>query len=297
MAVSDSDRLRRKCMPVKIDNIKILNETLDICNKGFYSQADIRKPLKLTRNEMCEIRVYLTDDIENLKSDTGRDGKKIPETSCENADSYTVARKLADSGLSDRNILVLNLANAVHPGGGVRRGARAQEEDLCRKSSLLISLESETAERYYDYNMSIHTLMGSDAVMITPNVEIIRDENYHLLDNTSVVSVMTCAAPNVREGFDGMTESEYKTMLYNRAVAMLSVAAFEKYDVIVMGAFGCGAFANDARVVADIFYKAIKAFSYKGEGADKLFKKIDFAVLDNARNHYYNFEQFSKYFG
>lgn len=40
-----------------------------------------------------------------------------------------------------------------------------------------------------------------------------------------------------------------------------------------------------------------KAFSYKGEGADKLFKKIDFAVLDNARNHYYNFEQFSKYFG
>ena len=51
-----------------------------------------------------------------------------------------------------RPVLVLNLANPVNPGGGVRRGATAQEEDLCRISSLLVSLESMKAKTYYDYN-------------------------------------------------------------------------------------------------------------------------------------------------
>ncbi|MBQ5795100.1 MAG: DUF2263 domain-containing protein, partial [Kiritimatiellae bacterium] len=44
------------------------------------------------------------------------------------------------------------------------RGAKAQEEDLCRKSSLLLSLESKTAEAYYNYNRSLNTCMGSDAL-------------------------------------------------------------------------------------------------------------------------------------
>ena len=48
-----------------------------------------------------------------------------------------------------QEILVLNLANPVNPGGGARRGARAQEEDLCRKSSLLLSLEDVSAKSYY----------------------------------------------------------------------------------------------------------------------------------------------------
>lgn len=84
--------------------------------------------------------------------------------SCENMDSYTLARKqmeTADILLSKGHqpVLVLNLANPVNPGGGVRRGARAQEEDLCRKSSLLLSLESDTAQAYYNYNQSLNTYM------------------------------------------------------------------------------------------------------------------------------------------
>ena len=67
-------------------------------------------------------------------------------------DSYTLARRrLCNTyllGKDDQRILVLNLANPVHPGGGVRTGAKAQEEDLCRKSSLLLSLESRAASRY-----------------------------------------------------------------------------------------------------------------------------------------------------
>lgn len=42
--------------------------------------------------------------------------------------------------------------------------------------------------------------MGSDAIIITPYVEIIKDEDGNLLDETTVVSVMTCAAPMLRNG-------------------------------------------------------------------------------------------------
>lgn len=66
-------------------------------------------------------------------------------------------------------VLVLNLANPVNPGGGVRKGAKAQEEDLCRKSSLLLSLESRNSLPYYEYNRSLHTHMGSDGLSIRPS--------------------------------------------------------------------------------------------------------------------------------
>ena len=67
-------------------------------------------------------------------------------------DTFTAARRLSrQDQLSShkQKVLVLNFANPVHPGGGVRQGARAQEEDLCRQSTLLLSLESSQASFYY----------------------------------------------------------------------------------------------------------------------------------------------------
>ncbi|MEI3218786.1 MAG: hypothetical protein V8S08_03085 [Lachnoclostridium sp.] len=69
-----------------------------------------------------------------------------------------------------------------------------------QESSLLLSLESKEARKYYDYNKSFNTYMGSDALMIAPYVEIIKDANGDLLDDTVVVSVLTCAAPMISHG-------------------------------------------------------------------------------------------------
>ena len=166
------------------DNLLMLQDTLDILEKGSYQLQGKTVSLKLSRVQMEEVQVYLPRDVERICN--AKDFIHVHvlgrcRYGCENKDSFTLARenaKLFSFFLQRKDakpVLVLNLANPIHPGGGVRRGARAQEEDLCRKSSLLISLESMKAKVYYDYNRSLITNMGADALMIHPQVEIIKD--------------------------------------------------------------------------------------------------------------------------
>lgn len=280
----------------------MLLDTLQICEQGYYEKDGRRIKLKLTPDEMREIQVYLPDEVTR---NANRKDFKPPFViggrcghGCENKDSFSLAMdsyRSASVLSDDPEILVLNLANPVTPGGGVRNGAKAQEEDLCRKSSLLLSLESKAAERYYDYNRGLNTYMGSDALVITPYVEIIKDEKGELLDDTVVVSVLTCAAPMIGHGLEGMSEPEYEEMLYNRIMGMLKCVAYLGYERLVLGAWGCGAFGNDAHVVSDLFYKALKELDYNGRREKDLFNRIEFAVLDRSANQY-NFNEFYRNF-
>lgn len=52
---------------------------------------------------------------------------------------------------------------------------------------------------------------------------------------------------------------------------MFTVAASKGTDILVLGAFGCGALQNDPEVVARAYKVAIQDFP-------KVFKKIEFAV-------------------
>ena len=85
-------------------------------------------------------------------------------------------------------------------------------------------------------------------------------------------------------------------MIYNRIVGMLRCAAYMGYKNLVLGAFGCGAFYNDARVVSDLFYKAIEEFDFDGATTNDLFSRIDFAVLSTYKQTY-NFDEFYRNFG
>ena len=282
--------------------LDILHETEQILKQGWYEKDGRRIDLKLSQQDMEEIHVYLPNYVKKYGNQKdfeppfvfGRCGY-----GCENADSFSVARELVKhTYLYDKDVpklLVLNLANSVHPGGGVRRGAKAQEEDLCRSSSLLRSLECSHARKYYDYNKKLHSKMGSDALMITPQVEIIRDENGELLDETVVVSVVTCAAPMVSYGKEGMTDAEYEQMMLDRITGMLKCVAYRGYKNLVLGAWGCGAFGNDAAVISDLFYKALKELDYNGRTHKDLFRRIDFAVLDRTKEQY-NFKEFCRNF-
>ena len=79
--------------------------------------------------------------------------------------------------------------------------------------------------------------MGSDAMIFTPKVEIIRDDHGSLLEETRIVSVVTCAAPMITYGKEGLTEEEYKHMLLQRITRMLKCAAAFGYERLVLGAW------------------------------------------------------------
>src|SRR5690606_5827384 len=92
---------------------------------------------------------------------------------------------------------VLNLASPTHPGGGWVKGALAQEEALCYRSSLSLSLH----KRYYPFRQ----LTG----VYTPDVLVIREEmaEGHKLYTcpaaempvVSVVSVAALRKPQTRK--------------------------------------------------------------------------------------------------
>lgn len=282
---------------------KILQDTLQIINQGYYNKHHRKVILKLSKEQMAKTKVFLPLDVAKISS--SKDFPHIHQlgrmgVGCFNSDSFVLARKRTEGAaallpLGHLPVLVLNFANPVRPGRGVRTGAKAQEEDLCRASSLLVSLESEEAGSYYSYNKSQDSSWGSDAVMITPEVEIIKDEYGNLLDESVVVAVMTCAAPLTKQGLDAERGKQYEDMLFQRIMGMLKVAAYSGYQMLVLGAFGCGVYGNDAHLVSDLFYRALKEFRFDGMVAKDFFRRVDFAVWDHSPTQY-NYKEFSRNF-
>ncbi|MCD8089449.1 MAG: TIGR02452 family protein [Clostridiales bacterium] len=291
-------------------NIRILNDTLNILEKGSYTKDGKEIRLKFSPEQMREIQVFLPEDIEKLRSssDKARTSAENSEKQaqsirrlfgCENIDALALAQKkyedLKNKGEASPKILALNLASATTPGGHTRKGASAQEEDLCRRTSLLLSLESENAKKYYIYNNARKTRMGSDGVMITPYVEVIKDSSSKTLAEPFPVSVISCAAPMVRLGLEGMSQSEYEKMLSKRIEGVLLTAASGNYRHLILGAFGCGVYGNDAALVSELFYRTILNFSYEDKTTGCLFDSIDFAVLCRPDNDY-NYRKFYAHF-
>ncbi len=292
----EQEEKKRRKEAQKQENIARLGETLEFCRNGFYEEGGKSVGLGLTEDEMREARVFLPDEIAALpvpQAASAAEGKPCA-TSCENLDALSLAGKRIQEdsggeGVPDRRVFVLNLAGASRPGGAVRDGANGQEEDLCRKSSLLLSLESPEAAGYYTYSKSLNTHLGSDAVIYSPNVAVFRDSSGGLLEQPFLISVLSCSAPMIRLGLEGRTEEEYHELLLRRICGILRCAGSLGCESLILGAFGCGVFGNDAAVVSDLFKKALAG----PEGAG--FRHVDFAVLCQDGKDY-NYSQFARNF-
>ena len=285
-----------------MNNIEILEDTLQILDAGHYELNGEDVKLQLSKERMEASHVLLPADVQDI-CNRKLTRAALPgecQISCVKQDSYVAAiemlRGRQDADRQSKPVLVLNFANPVNIGGGVYKGARAQEEDLCRRSSLLRSLETPHSLQYYSYNRKLHTHIGSDAMIFSPEVEIFRDEHGELMDETVIVAVLTCAAPMISYGLEGMSEAEYRGMFYNRIVGVLKCAAYFGYEDLVLGAWGCGAFGNDAAIASDLFNRAIKELNWDGLKADELFRRIVFAVRSRGEESY-NYKEFNRNFG
>ena len=218
--------------------------------------------------------------------------------------SFEAARIIAEERPGTR-IAVHNFASAVNPGGGVVNGSSAQEESLCRCSTLYYSLDQRRMwDAYYLPNRGTGDALATDACIWTPDVVICKSDDALPQrlprDQWFSVDVVTCAAPNLRgttsnllnpaaSRVDGVPLTRIFDIHRRRARHLLSVAAAEGVDALVLGAFGCGAFRNDPYLVASAWHEAIDEL--RGH-----FDLIEFAVFHMPYERE-NYEAFRDEFG
>lgn len=188
--------------------------------------------------------------------------------------TLTTAKRFADY---DKKVAVLNFANPVEPGGGILRGANAQEEYLCRLSNLYKSLSSKNAEKYYSDNNKIRSnnqfnsmFIGTDQVIYSPDVTVLKKSDAinrewfreMYADDYYTVDVLTCAAPFFSGSGYIIPNGDLKYLLMRRIKNIFEVAIENNIDVLVLGAFGCGAFHNPPEVVASAFKDCLRDARY-----------------------------------
>ena len=218
---------------------------------------------------------YRPDDLDRLLISVvpGESESRIEVTG---ESSMSAARRLHEEGAG--RIAVLNFASARNAGGGYLRGARAQEEDLCRVSALYTTLR-ETPDFYAAHRESRDPAY-SHRVIYSPDVPVYRDPRYQLLDEPYQVSFLTSAAPNA--GVIARDRPAYvpalPELLAERAARVLAVAARHRCRSLVLGAWGCGVFRNDPVQVADAFRrKLLGDAEFAG-----VFERVVFAVMDRS---------------
>lgn len=254
-------------MPSNVENIAIINDTLSMIKKDAALTEAVQKSIKSQE--------YHFGDVAKPEPRFDVDGKLVVSKSS----SFDAARKYGGK------VAVLNFASATNPGGGVLNGSNAQEECLCRCSTLLECLSiPEAMDKFYTPHRNGLSPLHNDDIIYTPDVVVFKSDAYNRLFQNKVVDVITCAAPNLREKPGNRynmellktkveidDESLYKLHV-QRARQIFNIAAQHEADTIILGAFGCGAFRNDPKVVARAYFDVSKEYR-------KHFKNIEFAVF------------------
>lgn len=206
-----------------------------------------------------------------------------------NCDSIDAALALTSSAPNNRHPCVLNMANANSAGGGWEHGALAQEEALCYRTSL-----SKTLKKHY------YPLPHKGGIY-SPFLLVIRNNlrsGHHLLDLSSpatlpVISAVSVAAvcrpPTTTDanGVQKYTSGHDRTLMEEKMRVILRMAVKNGHKQIVLGAFGCGAFANPRQEVAKMWAAVLK----EAEFAGGWWTDVVFAVLDDGKGNLLTFQK------
>lgn len=177
----------------------------------------------------------------------------------------------------DAKVCIHDFASFMHQGGGYMNGAQAQEEQLCAESNLYNVLDAKSDYYCENKNWQRGGLYTSRALYL--------DDVCFLQEGTPVMcDVLVIAAPNRRVALDnGRTEQECANDLQRRVNTLLNIAAAQNVDVLITGAFGCGAFGNDWDEVAKAYRAWLDehdgvipkiVFCFVNAGLKKVFNKI-----------------------
>ena len=254
----------------------IANETLKILERGGYALPnDVKVDL---RGAMAAAKAgTLTYRPETLPADPFATNGAVADIRVTRETTMEAMAGLAT--LPGGRIGCLNFASAKNPGGGFLGGAQAQEESLARASGLYPCLLTQKAT--YDENRANRSLLYLDRVIYSPAVPFFRDDRGVLLPEPYLADVITCAAPNAGAIVNNEPASLalVEPTFARRAEQVLRVAAHHEVKRIVLGAWGCGVFRNDSRMVARAFAGLVST----GGNFNHRFDEIVFAVFDSSK--------------
>lgn len=262
------------------DNIEIFSDTQRIYTNDPYLINAVKKSIS-TQELFAAGSPYMEqNDCPNIHSAKILVSKK---RTLEAAAAYT-----------GKEVCILNFASATNPGGGVTKGSSAQEEAICRCSTLFPCLDAQKIwNGFYAPHRSQRDPLHNDDCIYTPNIVVFKsDTRYPQLlpkDNWYSVNVLTCAAPNLRkkpsndmnsgDGKDAamICMSELQELHEKRIRKVLEIASRKGNTVIILGAFGCGAFCNPPQVVAQAMKTVVKEYRTR-------FEIIELAVYCTAKD-------------
>jgi uncharacterized protein (TIGR02452 family) len=257
---------------------QIANETVEIAERGWYVTPSGKRIDISSAMQRCldGTTTWTPPSLEATLS-------TLPPAEAEFRTSYDVrnettlsaARRLV-AEFGEERTLCLNFASAKNPGGGFLGGSQAQEESLARSSGLYRSLLSQP--RYYEANRACGTSLYTDHMILSPAAPVFRDDAGNLLESPYCVGILT--APAVNAGAVQANEPhravEIRDVMARRIGRLLALAAAQRYEHLILGAWGCGVFRNDPMEISDLFAAALHDDSrFRGR-----FKTVVFAVLD-----------------
>lgn len=220
-----------------------------------------------TLRTQADSQLYLEGYVSSLRQIKGKIEAEVLENT-----TFQCARESQSSGMK---IAVLNFANPHQPGGGVLRGAMAQEECLCRCSNLYNALaQPYFLKHYYQYHYQECDYFFTDRLIYSPNVTVLKSDDRvpQILNEPFLVDVITCAAPYIN-GKILRTDQELLSIYESRIRNILEVAMANDVDILILGAFGCGAFHNNPSIMARAFANLLIRDKYA-----QYFQKIKFAI-------------------
>lgn len=256
----------------RTDLVDVMKETLTDLKAGFYTAPD-----GTLHNFDLSRAISGASLLRSAGAVFQRPGAERTQLVVKNLDCLYAAKELHDKGL---NPLVLDMASDGHFGGGYMQGARAQEEDCCRRSGLCMA--ADTQHGLQSRNFYPLSSQSTSAGLYVPHVPVFRaanDKGYQNLDQPFEVGFGIVAAfnspsldystgrPRLRENDAAMTREKIRSFF--------EMAYRNGHKSVVFGALGCGAFRNPPEHIAQLAVDVInREFAH-------CFKEIVIAVRDD----------------
>ena len=214
--------------------------------------------------EMCKTNPTLIDAIKNTKEKQFvlYEDEELDQVCDGPTTNIIVSKKRsleAAKAYKGKKVAVLNFANN-HSVGGAPYSSNAQEESLCRESTLYECLKKEQESFYkkhqIDFDEGKLDYWGNGDLIYSPDVTVFKEDSGRPVllkeEDWFKVDIITLAAPECNR-FHGGNADDYVEKVLPRVKQLFSVAKQQGVEVLILGAWGCGAFRNPPKHIAEVF--------------------------------------------